>query len=213
MKSLEHRLDETRRSFDPVWDVHYDRFVETMRAAGAASGSPRVGDALTPFALPDSRGRYVSSLDLLERGPLVLSFYRGGWCPYCVTEMTAWAEAAPAVRSLGASFMAVTGETGGEAEALRRKLDLDGEILVDVDHGLALRMGLVVHVTDEVRKAYLDFGLDLSKRYGSDAWFILVPATYVIDRQGIVRFAEADVDFRHRAEPEAVLSVLREICG
>jgi peroxiredoxin len=212
MKSLGHRLDETRRSFDPVWDVYYDRFVETMRAAGAASGSPKVGDTLAGFALPDSRGRYVSSLDLLERGPLVLSFYRGGWCPYCVTEMTAWAEAAPAVRSLGASFMAVTGETGGEAEALRRKLDIDGEILVDVDHGLALELGLVVHVTDEVRKAYLDFGLDLSKRYGSDAWFIPVPATYVIDRQGVVRFAEADVDFRHRAEPEAVLSVLREIC-
>ena len=89
--------------------------------------------------------------------------------------------------------------------------DLDGEILVDVDHGLALRMGLVVHVTDEVRKAYLDFGLDLSRRYGSDAWFIPVPATYVIDRQGIVRFAEADVDFRHRAEPEAVLDILREM--
>jgi len=211
MKSLGHRLDETRRSFDPVWDVYYDRFVETMRAADAASGSPKIGDTLAGFALPDSRGRYVSSLDLLERGPLVLSFYRGGWCPYCVTEMTAWAEAAPAVRDLGASFTAVTGETGGEAEALRRKLGLDGEILVDVDHGLALRMGLVAHVTDEVRKAYLDFGLDLSRRYGSDAWFIPVPATYVIDRQGIVRFAEADVDFRHRAEPEAVLDILREM--
>ena len=211
MKSLGHMLDETRRSFDPAWDVRYDRFVETMRATGAASGSPRVGDVMAPFALPDSRGRYVSSIDLLERGPLVLSFYRGGWCPYCVTEMTAWAEAAPAVRDLGASFTAVTGETGGEAEALRRKLDLDGEILVDVDHGLALRMGLVVHVTDEVRKAYLDFGLDLSRRYGSDAWFIPVPATYVIDRQGIVRFAEADVDFRHRAEPEAVIDILREM--
>src|SRR4051794_22712599 len=122
MESLRDRLDETRRSFDPAWDVRYDRFVEAMRATGAASGSPKVGDALTAFALPDSRGRYVSSPDLLEHGPLVLSFYRGGWCPYCVTEMTAWAEAAPAVRSFGASFVAVTGETGGEAEALRRKL-------------------------------------------------------------------------------------------
>jgi len=211
MKSLGHRLDETRRSFDPAWDVLYDRFVESMRAAGAASGSPKAGDTLAGFALPDSRGGYVSSLDLLERGPLVVSFYRGGWCPYCVTEMTAWAEVAGQVRNLGASFVAVTGETGGEAEALRRKLDLDAQVLVDVDHGLALELGLVVHVTDEVRKAYLDFGLDLSKRYGSDAWFIPVPATYVIDRQSIVRFAEADVDFRHRAEPEAVLAVLREI--
>ena len=211
MKPLGQRLDETRRSFDPVWDVLYDRFVESMRAAGAASGSPKPGDTLAPFALPDSRGRYVSSPELLERGPLVVSFYRGGWCPYCVTEMTAWAEAAPAIRDLGASFVAVTGETGGEAEALRRKLDLDGQVLVDVDHGLALELGLVVRVTDEVRKAYLDFGLDLAKHYGSDAWFIPVPATYVIDRQGVVRFAEADVDFRHRAEPEAVLAVLREL--
>jgi peroxiredoxin len=213
MKSLGERMEETRRSFDPVWDVLYDRFVESLRAAGAASNTPKVGDALVGFALPDSRGRYVSSLDLLALGPLVLSFYRGGWCPYCRTEMTAWAEAAPEVRRLGASFVAVTGETGGEAEALRRKLDLGGEILVDVDHGLALELGLVVHVTDEVRKAYLDFGRDLSRNYGSDAWFIPVPATYVADRQGIIRFAEADIDFRHRAEPEAVLQVLREIGG
>ena len=211
MQPLGQRLDETRRSFDPAWDVLYDRFVETMRAAGAASGSPKPGDTLTPFALPDSRGRYVSSADLLEWGPLVVSFYRGGWCPYCVTEMTAWAEAVPAIRDLGASFVAVPGETGGEAEALRRKLDLDAQILVDVDHGLALELGLVVRVTDEIRKAYLDFGLDLARRYGSDAWFIPVPATYVIDRQGTVRFAEADVDFRRRAEPEAVLAVLRAI--
>lgn len=187
MEGLGQRLEETRRSVNPSWDVLYDRFVEGLRAAGAASGSPKPGDTLTPFALPDSQGRYVSSPELLERGPLVVSFYRGGWCPYCVTEMTAW------------------------AEALRRKLELDGQVLVDVDHGLALQLGLVVRVTDEVRKAYLDFGLDLAKRYGSDAWFIPVPATYVIDRQGVVRFAEADVDFRHRAEPEAVLAVLREL--
>lgn len=211
MEGLGQRLEETRRSVNPSWDVLYDRFVEGLRAAGAASGSPKPGDTLTPFALPDSQGRYVSSPELLERGPLVVSFYRGGWCPYCVTEMTAWAEAAPAIHDLGASFVAVTGETGGEAEALRRKLELDGQVLVDVDHGLALQLGLVVRVTDEVRKAYLDFGLDLAKRYGSDAWFIPVPATYVIDRQGVVRFAEADVDFRHRAEPEAVLAVLREL--
>jgi peroxiredoxin len=211
MEALAQRLEETRRSVNPAWDVLYDRFVERLRAAGAASGSPKPGDTLTPFALPDSQGRYVSSPELLERGPLVVSFYRGGWCPYCVTEMTAWAEAAPAVRDLGASFVAVTGETGGEAEALRRKLDLDGQVLVDVDQGLALQLGLVIRVTDEVRKAYLDFGLDLAKRYGSDAWFIPVPATYVIDRRGVVRFAEADVDFRRRAEPEAVLAVLREL--
>jgi peroxiredoxin len=211
MKPLGQKLEETHGSVNPAWDVLYDRFVEGLRAAGAASGSPKPGDTLAPFALPDSQGRYVSSPELLERGPLVVSFYRGGWCPYCVTEMTAWAEAAPAVRDLGASFVAVTGETGGEAEALRRRLDLDGQILVDVDQGLALQLGLVVRVTDEVRKAYLDFGLDLAKRYGSDAWFIPVPATYVIDRQGVVRFAEADVDFRHRAEPEAVLAVLREL--
>jgi len=212
MKALADRLDEMRRSFDPARDVLYDKFVESLRAAGAASGSPRVGDALPPFALPDSRGLYVSSSGLLAQGPLVLSFYRGGWCPYCRTEMTAWSEAAPEVRRLGASFVAVTGESGGGAESLRQKLGLDGEILCDVDHGLALQLGLVVHVTDEVRQAYLRVGRDLSQSYGSDAWFIPVPATYVVDSQGIVRFAEADVDFRHRAEPEAVLSVLRGHC-
>lgn len=143
----------------------------------------------------------------------MLSFYRGGWCPYCRTEMAAWSEAASEVRRLGATFVAVTGEIGGEAEALRRALDLDGSFLVDVDHGLALRMGLAVRINDRIREAYLGIGRDLALHYGSDAWFIPVPATYVVDRHGIIRFAEADVDFRRRAEPEAVLQVLRGIGG
>jgi hypothetical protein len=74
MKSLAHRLEETRRSFDPAWDVLYDNFIERLRTAGAASGSPKVGDAMPPFALPNSLGEFVSSLDLLDAGPLVLSF-------------------------------------------------------------------------------------------------------------------------------------------
>lgn len=213
MTPLADRLEEMRRSLDPAWDVLYDGFVADLRAAGAASRSPAVGDSLQHFALPDSSGRYVSSLDLLAEGPVVLSFYRGGWCPYCRTEMAAWSEAASEVRRLGACFVAVTGETGGEAEALRRRFDLGGPILIDVDHGLALRMGLVVRVNDGIREAYLAIGRDLARHYGSDAWFIPVPATYVVDRHGIVRFAEADVDFRRRAEPEAVLQVLRDIVG
>lgn len=213
MTPLADRLDEINRSLDPAWDALYDGFVADLRAAGAAAGSPAVGDGLEPFALPDSRGRYVSSRDLLAEGPVVLSFYRGGWCPYCRTEMAAWSESASEVRRLGACFVAVTGETGGGAEALRQRLDLGGLILVDVDHGLALRMGLAVRVSDRVRAAYLGIGRDLARHYGSDAWFLPVPATYVVDRHGIVRFAEADVDFRRRAEPEAVLQVLRDIGG
>ena len=149
-----------------------------------------LADASTPFALPDSRGRYVSSLDLLERGPLVLSFYRGGWCPYCVTEMTAWAEkVAPRLpRGLGASFMAVTGETGG-GRGSRRKLDLDGEILVDVDHGLGAANGPCRSCprTRSAKPISTSASTCPSESTGSDAWFIWVPATYVIDRQGIAR--------------------------
>ncbi len=211
MESLADRLDETRRSIDREWDELYDAFVDRLRAAGAASGSPKVGDAMPPFALPDSRGNFISLYDLIERGPLVLSFYRGSWCPYCRTEMTAWSEATPQLRELGASFAAVTGEVGGKAEAFRHDLHLDGEILCDIDHGLALELGLVVRVNDELRDAYLKFGLDFTRVYGSPAWFLPVPATYVVDAGGTIRFADADVDFRRRAEPAAVLQAVKAI--
>jgi len=191
------------------WEEVYNDFVGSLRRLQVGESAPHVGDRLPGFALPNSRGLLVGSEALLEQGPLVLSFNRGGWCPYCRSELAIWAEHMPQLRATGGAFVAVTGEVGGRAERMRCELGLDAEMLCDIDHGLALDMGLAFMLGAEIRRRYLACGLDLTDAYGSASWFLPIPATYVIDRGGIVRFAFVDPDFRVRAEPGDVLEVVR----
>jgi peroxiredoxin len=199
------------REGDLSWETIYDSFVDRLNSRGVGRSAPAIGAPLPAFALPNARGVYVDSQDLIAKGPLVLSFNRGGWCPYCRTELSAWAEAMPELHKLGGSFVSVTPEVGGRADAMRESLGLDAEVLCDVDHGLSLDLGLAFHLGGELRQRYLACGLDLGEAYGSPSWFIPVPATFVIDRGGIVRYAFVDPDFRIRVEPADVIAEVAKL--
>lgn len=194
------------REGDPSWESIYDSFVGGLHSKGVGRTAPRVGEPMPHFALPNARGIYVQSQALFAKGPLVLSFNRGGWCPYCRAELSAWVDAMPELDRLGGTFVSITPEVGGRAEAMREALGLKAEVLCDVDHGVAMELGLAFHLGGELRQRYLACGLDLSEAYGTASWFLPVPATFVIDRGGIVRFAFIDADFRIRAEPADVLA-------
>lgn len=196
------------REGDASWEEVYDSFVGGLNKVGVGRNAPGVGDRLPDFALPDARGVYVHSRTLVDAGPLVLSFNRGGWCPYCRAELGAWADAMPDLRRLGGAFVSITPEVGGRAAAMREALGLDAEVLCDIDHGVALELGLAFHLGGQLRQSYLACGLDLAAAYGSPSWFIPIPATFVVDREGIVRFAFVDPDFRRRAEPADVLAAI-----
>lgn len=196
------------REGDSSWEEVYDSFVGGLNKVGVGRTAPGVGDRLPDFALPDARGVYVHSRNLVDAGPLVLSFNRGGWCPYCRAELGAWADAMPDLRRLGGAFVSITPEVGGRAAAMREALGLDAEVLCDIDHGVALELGLAFHLGGRLRQSYLACGLDLAAAYGSPSWFIPIPATFVVDREGIVRFAFVDPDFRRRAEPSDVLAAI-----
>jgi peroxiredoxin len=186
----------------------YDRFVAQLRTAGIGSDAPSVGDRLPDFALPDASGRQISSRALLERGPLVLSFQRGRWCPWCRGEMQALQAQLSAINDAGGLLAAITPEVAGGAAATRRDLSLDYPVLCDVDSGVALAFGLVFRLNDEVRESYLSTGLDLTRLYGNPSWFLPVPATFVVDTGGTIRFAYVDPDFRVRADPGDVVKAV-----
>lgn len=194
-----------------AWEPVYDQFVAQLRAGGVGSGAPGVGERIAPFALPDSLGMRRQLADLIVDGPLVLSFNRGGWCPYCRTELSAWVDWLPVLAAHGARFAAVTGEVGGRAERLRAELCLDADMLCDVDHGLALGLGLAFHAGAELRRRYLDCGLDLAEAYGTPGWLLPIPATFVIDTDATVRFAFVEPDFRLRAEPAEIVELVADL--
>lgn len=207
------QLAQIRRR-NPDLGPFFDEVVAGLRAAGVGSAAPGVGETFPDFSLPTLEGGYRRLGDLLTDGPLIINFSRGRWCPYCVQEVSAWAEMLPELAGAGVRLIEITGETGGGARALRAVLQASpaaaaAEVLCDVDHGAALALGLAFFAGEPLLEFYRKVGLDLHEMYGSHSGFLPVPATFAIDRAGSVRFAFVDVDFRNRAEPAGVLASLR----
>ena len=217
--SLRDRLDERwqrTRKRSPETAQAYDALVETLAASGLTEASLKPGARMPDFDLPNVEGRFVASRALLERGPLVVSFFRGGWCPFCTTELTALQQALPEIEARGATLVAITPDTGAALASAKRDNALGYEVLSDLDFGLGLQFGLVYRVPDRIRELYRGFDIDLGARHGSahdEAWLLPIPATYIVDRRGIVRFAEVDCDFRRRMEPAAIIRALDELAA
>lgn len=190
----------------------YDQFIAGLRALAIGGAAPRVGAEFPPFALPDAAGHFRTLDALIADGPLVLSFNRGGWCPYCRQELALWNEYLPELSAAGGRLVVITAEVGGRAALLGNLLKGDAEILCDVDHGVALSSGLAFFLSDVLQRRYRDeFGTDLAQLYGSGGGLLPVPATFVIDGEGVVRYAFVDPDFRIRAEPAAAIAAVQAL--
>lgn len=207
-KKLAEELAAIRDKASPRGREGYDKLVKQLTVSGAAEGALKEGDAFPDFQLASADGRFVRRTDLLARGPAVISFYRGVWCPYCSAELNALAEIAPQIRAAGATLAAITPEAGGTALRTKIDRDLDFEVLCDLDNTLALECGLMFPVPDEIRAAYTERGIDFVRIYGNDAWMLPTPATYVVRGDGIIAMGYVNPDFRVRLEPTEILKAL-----
>lgn len=193
------------------WNALYDRFIAHLRQVGVGTAAPRLHDRIDPFTLPNSMGVHVGLERFLGSGPVVMNFMRGGWCPHCRAELRAWEAAIPRLEAVGGRLLAISGEVGGLAETTRCELAPSAEMLCDVDHGLAASLGLTFPVTAELHRRYLEAGLNLADIYGDSGRILPLPATYVIDRDGVVRYAFVELDFRIRADPAVVIAVVEAL--
>lgn len=191
-----------------AWDAISDRLIAQFRKRNIGATAPKLNDPFPNFTLPNSKGVYVGMQALLARGPLVLSFMRGRWCPYCEAELLSWHEAIPRLEDQGGHFVGITSEVGGLAESFRCEIAPEAEMLCDVDHGLAMALGLTFPIDEEFHRHYLDAGIDLAATFGNAGRILPITATYVIDSNGIVRFAFDDPDFRVRADPTLVIEIV-----
>jgi peroxiredoxin len=172
-----------------------------------------VGNSFPDVVLPAANGELIQLGDLWREGPLVVTFFRGEWCPYCRLQLAALEAAAPQIEALGARLIAVTPEIGGRAAATELGHRGRYQVLSDVDCGLGLHCGVVFQMPGVYRDLLLKIGNDLAERHGNDSWFLPIPATFVLDRQGRVRWRFADVDFTRRAEPAEILAALRTLAA
>jgi peroxiredoxin len=179
---------------------------------GIVEEAVNVGDRAPDFTLPDATGEQVSLSTLLEKGPVVLVWYRGGWCPYCNMHLRAMQEALDAFGDHGATMVAVSPELPGRSLRTVGKNELAFPVLTDAGNRVAREYGLVFTLTDAVAERYRE-SFDMTAWYGNDANELPLAATYVIDRGGVVRYAFLDADYRNRAEPGDVLDALETLEG
>jgi len=163
------------------------------------------------FELPDQAGEPVRLSALLARGPVVLSFFRGGWCPFCTLELTTLQKHLDPVRALGGELVAVSPQSRSDSRSTAERNRLAFPVLSDAGSAVARQYGLVYPLPAMVRPIYLSFGIDLPTREADGSYELPVPATYVIDRDGVIRLAFADSDYTRRLEPEAILETLRTL--
>ncbi|HWX49761.1 MAG TPA: peroxiredoxin-like family protein [Roseomonas sp.] len=216
--TLQAKLDAFKADFEagkppysvprPVIETMH-RATDELIASGAAVRALKAGDTGPAFVLNDAEGRPVSSAELLGRGPLVVSFYRGVWCPYCNMELQALQQALPFFRELGADLVAISPQTAANSRKSMRTNGLEFPILSDPGNQTAAAFGLRFALPDYLVELYKGLKNDLPAFNGDPSWTLPMPGRFVIGQDGVIRYAEVNPDYTRRPEPEEMLPVLR----
>jgi peroxiredoxin len=199
---------ERQQEFGSPFVAAGQELVDRIRAGAVGETAPQVGDAMPDFLLPDRSGRLVSLSDLTRAGPIVVSFNRGHWCPFCRIELGALADAHSDLAALGARVVSIMPDRQAFAGRLPAAVTSRLSVLTDVDCAYALSLGLGMWLGDGLRGLMMGQGLDLAAVHGSDGWVVPLPATFVVGADGRVLARRVEPDFRTRMEVSEILSAL-----
>jgi peroxiredoxin len=216
--SLQAKLDAFKADFEagkPPYNAPR-AVIETMHrataeliASGAAGRALKAGDKAPAFTLKDPDGNPIASADLLAKGPLVVSFYRGVWCPYCNMELQALQAALPDFQAAGASLVAISPQTAPNSRKSQRNNGLGFPILSDERNEVAAAFGLRFRLPDYLIELYKGFKNDLPVINGDESWTLPMPGRFVIGQDGVILYAEVNPDYTQRPEPSDLLPALR----
>ena len=173
--------------------------------------SLKVGGTIPVLTLPNAVGETVTVQDLLQQGPVVITFYRGGWCPYCNLELRALQQVLPAIQAEGASLVAIAPETPDNSLSTKEKHELTFEVLSDGDNAAAREFGIVFTLPEYLRPVYKALGVDLVAYNGNGTFELPVPATYVVNTDGVIVHAFVNPDYTQREDPEKIVAVLQQL--
>lgn len=186
---------------------------ERLAKTDLTDHSRHEGDQAPAFSLPNAVGETITFEELLQQGPLVISFYRGAWCPYCNLELNALQRALPDIEAQGANLVAISPNLPDKSLSSVEKHNLDFEVLSDQGNQVARDYGLVFSLGDKVRPVLDSFGFNIPAHNGDDSWELPVPATYVVDTDGTITYSFVNVDYTQRAEPTDIIATLKQMNG
>ncbi len=184
------------------------RTIKALVASGQVERALKTGDRAPSFNLPDQDGTMMSSADLLTKGPVVLSFYRGVWCPFCNIELKALQEVLSEIEARGASLLAISQQTPANSRKAQRENALTFPILADKGGEVGAAFGLRWSVPEEMREMHKKLGGPLPGFNGEDSWTLPMPARIVIGQDGVIAYAEVNPDYTKRPEPSDLFPVL-----
>ena len=188
----------------------YEVFIAALGNSGLVEKALQTGQQAKDFTLTNAVGKSTNLSQLLEQGPVVLTWYRGGWCPYCNLTLHALQDHLPKFKALGANLVALTPELPDKSLSTAEKHSLEFEVLTDHHNEIARSYGVVFQVPPEIM-AYYNQGFDMQEFNGDSSNELPLAATYTIDSQKVIRYAYLDADYRRRAEPEELVAKLQEM--
>jgi Peroxiredoxin len=188
----------------------YDEGIRAVEESGVLSKAINRGDKAPDFILKDHLGNNVILSHEYEKGPVILVWYRGGWCPYCNINLRYLQESLPQFTELGATLIAITPEVADSSLSTQEKLDLNFSVLSDTGNKVARSYGVVFKLSKELAEKY-QAAFNLHKYNGDTSDELPLATTYLIDKKGIVQYAFLDADYRKRAEPSDILKELKRI--
>jgi peroxiredoxin len=204
---LQAFADEVRTLNNEFADA-VERMIVRLKASGAGENAPEPGEPMPEFMLPDQNGRLVSLSDLVGRGPVVVAFHRGHWCPYCRITADALTRINARVEGLGARLVVITPEIERFNAELRSAVGAGYPILSDMDNGYALMLNLAFYVGDEKKTLMECAGWNIPPYNANDNWTLPIPATFVVGSDGRVKARHIDPDYRKRMDVEAIVDAL-----
>lgn len=214
-RTLKERINDFQGSFIPTVP---ENTMETIMAAqqvlmetGIAEKSINEGSQFPDFNLLNAVNKPRNLADFLAKGPVVLSFYRGAWCPYCNLEINALQKALPEITAAGAQLVAISPQTPDKSAEQVSKLDLGFEVLSDIGNRLSKKCGLVFALPESVRPIYETWQLDIPGHNGDESFELPIPATYIIDSEGVIRYAFRNMDYTQRCEPDIIIEQLKKL--
>lgn len=212
-EQLEELAAQSKTNIPEPAAVVMRQSLEDLKQSGIVNQALKEGERAPDFALTNATGKTVRLKQLLNKGPVVVSFYRGGWCPYCNLTLRALEKSLPEIQAEGATLVAISPELPNGSLSTVEKDRLTFEVLSDSGNKVARQFGIVYQLSPELVKLYQGFGINLAESNGDGSNELPLAATFVISTNGTIAYAFADADYKKRMEPSDTVAVLKRIAS
>lgn len=209
LEKIKNRIED---NMPPAYLDIMHRATHELQESGIQGNVLKVGDKAPVFTLFNQEGKMVSSQSLLAKGMLVLTFYRGVWCPYCNADLANLKKYVPKLEEVGATLVGISPELPQYLQKITAMQRLNFDILHDERNAVADEFGLKFFYSEELKGLYRDkFNINLAVQQGNDEWALPMPARFVIDQEGIIQYAESEPDYRNRPNPDELIATLENL--